>query len=273
MNNNLQLLKACKDNASIDVIRHLLMDGANPNIEDIRGDTPIFYASDNLLGILLEAGADINHIGSRGRGLIHDSTGTPDRLAFLINQGADINLVSRDIDHATPLIIAVKQGHLKAVKILLESGADTEIQDADGKTAVYYTYTEPREADERLEFLKLLVEAGADVNIDPDSSLLHIGILTSNVEWVRTLLEAGADPYQVDFQGRIPLDLVRIGDKEILVYLLTYMPSLPQRFEAKYGDLYGLIRETQKEAIEELALPYEDMYDPNLGNSILRYLR
>ena len=59
-------------------------------------------------------------------------------LQWLVQDaGIDVNVRNKK-DGSTALVIAVRNGYLKAVKVLLELGADQSIRDADGKNALEY---------------------------------------------------------------------------------------------------------------------------------------
>lgn len=57
----------------------------------------------------------------------------------------------------TPLLIAATNGHIALVRILLQSGADPNIQNIDGITPLHNAVFE-----EQVDIAKLLLEAGAD---------------------------------------------------------------------------------------------------------------
>jgi ankyrin repeat protein len=275
-NNRLEtpLIFSCKYIEGLDKAVLLLSAGADPNIQNDTGDTALMYCSTSLSFVeaLVEAGADVNHISSLGYSIIHGATLRPHILLYLIDAGADINQVSTDFTQSTPLISAVTQGTPEGVAILLEAGADTEIEDARDNTALNYTYP-------NIDKLRLLVEAGADVdhpgNVEilnhRPKTLLEKVVEYDKPEWVNYLLQAGADPYRERPDGRIPLDYAR--NKEVVINLLTFMFILPERFEEKYGELHRIIHQAKDEAIDSLGSSHENMYDPNLGNSILGFLR
>jgi ankyrin repeat protein len=95
--------------------------------------------------------------------------------AFL-DAGGDVNQTS-DTDHATPLILAVINGHYDLAKVLLDRGANPRLSTTDGATALYAVidvqwaphtwYAQPIIANEHIGYLDLasaLLGHGADPN-------------------------------------------------------------------------------------------------------------
>ena len=95
--------------------------------------------------------------------------------AFL-DAGGDVNQTS-DTDHATPLILAVINGHYDLAKVLLDRGANPRLATTDGATALYAVidvqwaphtwYAQPIIANEHIGYLDLasaLLGHGADPN-------------------------------------------------------------------------------------------------------------
>ncbi|MBP5359700.1 MAG: ankyrin repeat domain-containing protein [Treponema sp.] len=88
---------------------------------------------------LLDLGADINAIsGDRGYTAVMDAVWRKnfDITKFLVDKGADLSVVSSDGQPI--LVLAVGNGNEKIVKLLLESGADADLQDSMGMSARGY---------------------------------------------------------------------------------------------------------------------------------------
>ena len=70
---------------------------------------------------------------------------------------------------AEGLITASEYGHINTVRRLLEEGADVNVKDDRGSTALMYASEEGH-----VETVKLLLEKGADVNAkDNDGGTAH----------------------------------------------------------------------------------------------------
>ena len=109
----------------------LLQKGANPNISDFEGQTPLYIACQNghtdIVKAFFDAGADLNKPISTGVTPLfiacHD--GRTDVVKALIDAKADLNKpISTG---ATPLYIACQNGHTDIVKALIDAGADISI--------------------------------------------------------------------------------------------------------------------------------------------------
>jgi uncharacterized protein len=64
------------------------------------------------------------------------SIGSIDICRILLDKGAQLDL--QDIDDATALILASINGHTEGVRLLLEKGANPDLKDNEGKTAINY---------------------------------------------------------------------------------------------------------------------------------------
>jgi ankyrin repeat protein len=120
--------------------------GADPNMADDAGITPLMVAADGSsaahVGMLLEAGASVNTRcvcpnyfggGWTALGLAAQRTDA-DIVARLIVAGADVNVSNAAGE--TPLMLATGRPEIKAVKALLEAGADVRAKAKNGDTAL-----------------------------------------------------------------------------------------------------------------------------------------
>jgi len=94
------------------------------------------------------------------------------------------------------------------VKLLLSSGASTEVYNADGLTPLLVTvFTR------RIDITKLLINGGADVNklSSHDYSALHHAAWEGHINAVRLLLDNGARDDDRTDDGNTPLALAAHG--------------------------------------------------------------
>jgi uncharacterized protein len=101
-----------------------------------------------------------------------------------------------------PLIDAVKQKDLAAVRTLLQKHVDVNAAAGDGATALHWAaYRNDR------EMVALLIQAGAKVNATNDLKItpLALAATNGNAAIVEDLLKAGADPDAASETGVTPL--------------------------------------------------------------------
>ncbi len=223
----------------------LLRTGANATSEDRYGVSPLHLAAENgsaeLIAALLDSGADPNSVAPTGETALMTATrtGRADAITLLIDRGATVD--KRDPTYRqTALMLAVRENHPAAVELLIEHGAEVDRQTRIGATP---EFTPPckgtgcgsegvginrgglpdhgRRAaalggmtpllyaarDGRLEAARLLVDAGANLEIAEANGIapLLMATLNNQLDVARLLLERGAEVNVDDFWGRTPL--------------------------------------------------------------------
>ena len=163
--------------------------GANVNIVDDEGLTPLHYAveySDQKVAeLLLQKGADVNAVTRAGYTALHCAAenGDDTLIAVLLQAEADVNV--KTDKGTTPVMIAAYIGFYKCVEMLIKSGADVNVGNDLGKSALINCFTSarfrynvmhkfdvtPRLAKlllsrpvNRIKCMQLLLKAGAHVN-------------------------------------------------------------------------------------------------------------
>jgi ankyrin repeat protein len=118
-------------------------------------------------------------------------------VEYLLSCGANVNASN---SWGTPLAMAAYGGHSDVVQLLLKHGADLAPRDIAGNTALYDAVSSGD-----LRCTRLLLAAGADVQVRLHTSLLTVGIDDRHTDILKLLLAAGADPNAVDSDGCTPL--------------------------------------------------------------------
>lgn len=136
--------------------RLLIDKGCRVNDLSTAGESPLMAAAEKgnleLIQLLLEKGADLNHNDYMGQTALHYAVkhdpATTSYINYLkdkshavqklIDLGMDVNAV--DFNGNTPLHAAIKQGTLEEVKVLLANGADRHAKNFMGKTPLDYVY-------------------------------------------------------------------------------------------------------------------------------------
>jgi ankyrin repeat protein len=168
-----RLLARAADSGRAGVVRVLLEMGA-----DARFVTPGRWILDETCaGLLLAAGADVNHAPTRWDSWIWKScTGNnskrddPAYVEALLGAGADVHARAFG---KTALHFAAKAGFVGATSALLAAGADPNAVDGDGLTPLWHLLQSGARAD-RATVARLLVDAGADPSVtDPKGRTPH----------------------------------------------------------------------------------------------------
>lgn len=185
---------------------------------------------------LASEGADINYTDPWGNCAVFSAAweGNTKALALYCSLGASIELEDNN-----PLCNAAFNGQLSSVKWLLENGANPNFNfKSTGENALHYTICKTSEIDERTEIVKLLVDAGTDVNkktIKGTTTLcfmrdaflkaetpLHRAAAYGNERIIKLLIEAGAERSEKDANGDSPISWGswHLRDSDILRLLL-----------------------------------------------------
>lgn len=193
-------------------MRILLRQGADIDSPDVNGCPALFNQAvvGNVEGIvmLLDNGADPNgsNKAPHARPLIASVYGGHiTATASLLKYGANVNMV--DQHGMTALWWAMASDHIDIVELLLSSGAGTESVGSDGSTALIWAST-----DKSLAILELLIKHGANINAqdtDGETALMRAASREHSVPVLRLLLENGADARMKDDRGRTALDMAK----------------------------------------------------------------
>ena len=171
--------------------------------------TPLFAACEGgnlaIVKKLVSCGADVT---TKDRNLSSvlgaaSKEGHPDVLRFLLGLES-LNLPAEGADVSSPLNLACVGNHPQAANLLLEKGADVDVEGE-------YHYGPLFRAcqDGNHEIARLLVDAGAWSNVGKDGGLWVRGLVTASfhgyVDVIRVLLDAGVDVDGLDAFGNTAL--------------------------------------------------------------------
>jgi len=200
----------------------LIVKGANVNISNIDGDTPLMFAIDkedfNMVKLLIDNHANVNiaDIGGNTPLLMAFIKNNREIIKLLIDNGANVNIA--DIDGNTPLITAIGKEYFNIVELMIDKNANVNIANANGTTplllAVY---------NNNIEIIKLLIHKGAHVNIatTDGNTPLFVAVNNNNIETIKLLIDKGAHVNIADINGNTPLLLAVINNNiEILKLLI-----------------------------------------------------
>lgn len=167
-------------------VKELIALGGDPDIQDMRGFTPLMICSRNgwethlnMITILLNAGADIKMKSVDGFSSLHLAcfNGHLAIAKELVRRGANIH--SLDTLNRTPLHMAAQNGHIRIVKFLLEKGARL-----DTHSIMYAIHGN------KPSMIKYLHTLGCPM---PETPLIT-ALAAKNCGLVKTLVNCGANP-------------------------------------------------------------------------------
>lgn len=189
----------------------LIQAGADPNLRDKKGFTLMellaYWNEVDGLKLLLSKGVAVDSVGLDGftpllRACQH---GSIDAAKYLVEQGADIRAQNKQFCNA--LIFAAYAGSVELVAYLTELGLKDDVLAKDGRnafmTSCYFTH---------LEVMKFFLEHGANPNICtvnerqlPVISTCISGEGSHSLAAVKLLMEAGADINQSNSRDETPI--------------------------------------------------------------------
>ncbi len=211
----------------VDDVRNLLADGADVEMEDDDGMTPLMHAAYNghveVLKLLLEADADyeipyMNGLTPLTAAVMGGHYDIVDELA-----SAGVNLDLCDENGNTALELACEFYDVEMVKMLIGYGANMDYLDDIESSPMKVVIDRPDDGEEdiaqRLEILELLINPpndyldnmvnGIDVNLrygtNDGKTVLMMAAEGGNVEIVTMLLNNGADIDITDDHGKTAL--------------------------------------------------------------------
>ena len=189
---------------SVHTMQRLIDDGANVNAINNRGLTALLkacaYRQMDVVKVLLDSGADPAIADKIGYSSLHaavDGRCSLDTLQALINHGAYIDAKRKDGTNA--LLRACNTGQSESVLFLLQAGADVNIVKLDGKTILYHAVHGKCSK----EALQKIIQSGVSVDAanNKGETALICACYTAQAEAVKCLLENGADPNISDPEG------------------------------------------------------------------------
>ena len=214
------------------LVRLLLEHDAEVNTRNRDGETPLINAAAGgrleIAAMLLANGAKVNAHGPNGMtALMFAAFGDPEMVALLLQNGADIN--ARDHDGNTALICAsgpfsrtwetddgasntlrTLSGNAEVVRLLVSAGADVNVENDAGYTA--WSLAASSGYDKIAGLLKSSGARPAGRRMDVNA-VFRMALELEQLDMARSLLERGADVDHRNESGSTPLMLAAYNGK------------------------------------------------------------
>ena len=183
--------------------------------------------------VLIDAGADINILNYDGHSLLHDACefGSLEIVKILVSVGAGVRVTNGE--RHTCLHAAAEAGHTEIVRYLVS------LPDVDVNQETVDSYTALHRAVMHVErdVVQVLIDAGADIDIQNNEgrSPLLSACVEGTFDTVKMLVRAGAEVRATDDEGVTCLHYAaRRRDTETVRYLV----GLPE-VDVNYGDAHN----------------------------------
>ena len=175
------------------IVRELIKAGANVNVRDKNGRTPLFLTVNiTVARELIKAGADVNVVNIYNRTTLSERAeqGRKKNVEFLIENRANLNIGD------PPLSIALLAGHSEIGKLLIIAGADVN------KGQPLNDLVDVRRIEDVKEIMKLMIERGVNLDATTDGkSALQEAVNRNDLEFAKLLVKYGADVNVRDSDG------------------------------------------------------------------------
>jgi len=173
--------------------------------------TPLLIASANghdaIVEILISNNADVTIRDEREATALHHAaqSGHINIIEMLIKAECDINAC--DKNKWTPLMNACYWANEEAVLVLLKAGANSDLRNIDGRTALHEVCRSPAIQKEEIlaRIAKRLIQSGSDANLSSSSqedlNALMYAAYHNHVQVANVLIENNCDLDSTDYQG------------------------------------------------------------------------
>uniref|UniRef100_A0A8D0D5R9 Ankyrin repeat domain 44 n=1 Tax=Sander lucioperca TaxID=283035 RepID=A0A8D0D5R9_SANLU len=186
-------LHAAASSGQIAVVKHLLNLAVEIDESNAFGNTALhvacFNGQDAVVSELIDYGANVSQANNKGFTPLHFAAASTHGalcLEFLVNNGADVNVQSRD--GKSPLHMTAVHGRFTRSQTLIQNGGEIDSVDKDGNTPLHIAARYGHEL-----LINTLITSGADCTKRGvhDMFPLHLAALNAHSDCCRKLLSSG----------------------------------------------------------------------------------
>ena len=218
----------------IEIAKFLIANGADVDRKNKRGESPLFYASGNILELLISEGANVNSTNLNGNTPLFEmiESDAKKSVELLISNGAKVNVINNE--GLTPLHIAAKNGYLKIAEILVSKSASVNVKDNEEQSPLDYALYSIVYPEGHPEIVSFLREKGAksggnhkQFNSKQGVYLVELEIENGTVEMVENYLtysknvNANSRLMNLPISDTLLHDSVYHGKEEIVKLLIS----------------------------------------------------
>lgn len=209
---------------SLECMRFLLSQGADPNAANLASATPLMWSVGDIAKtrMLLSKGARVDVKSKMGLTPLQAAVlcdRSPEVVKLLIQHGANVNAC--DSGKTSTLEAAAATGNPEVVRTLVENGANVNWVDSVGFTPLLSSFLSVGNPARNAEVVKLLLSKGAKVNAKTkdvigrvENGPFALGRITvlmlagqlGNADAIKILLAAGADVNATDVRNMNALE-------------------------------------------------------------------
>ncbi|XP_036604221.1 kinase D-interacting substrate of 220 kDa isoform X5 [Trichosurus vulpecula] len=255
-------LMLAAENGNLEIVKELIKNGANCNLEDVDNWTALISAAKEghvaIVKELLKCNVSLEHKDMGGWTALMWACykGRTEVVDLLLSKGANPNVTGLQYN-VYPIIWAAGRGHADIVYLLLKNGAKVNCTDKYGTTPLVWAARKGH-----LECVKHLLNMGADVDQEGANSMtaLIVAVKGGYTQSVKEILKRNPNVNLTDKDGNTALMIAsKEGHTEIVQDLLdagTYV-NIPDRS----GDtvLIGAVRGSHVEIVRALLQKYADI--------------
>ena len=211
-------LMFASENGNAKIVKLLIENGANPDLQNNSGLTALMLACDNLknevIKLLIENNANINleDKNSNTALMIACEKNDIETVELLINKNVEINHKNKTLN--TPILLATTNNYYEVVEILARNGADVNSTDINGVSPLIQASISGYD-----EIVKTLINHNVNVNycINENQTALSLAIARNYNKIAELLIKS---PIDITKETRSFITACENGNYEIINLLI-----------------------------------------------------